>query len=381
MLFVLFIIAASPVEAQVDFQEPAKPQSVAALIEQLGDRSFQTRQKATRELAKRGRKAVPELRIALKHENPEIRRRAKSILGKVLGTVTRDRFLADPTLANAKLMPGWNRLRLLFDSDELAIEAFGRWLRAEPGLFEAQVVGGREFDEELTRRAAFLTNFLKADATETTKQRQQLMDSVHATLFLVSTSADRPTSATDRVCESLFAIRVVAMQLMQSKSITFKLANEWVQVDGSQYPRLLLTLKYGLPAGLPLAEKIVRAKARGPRMEYALHVIGKLGGKKQIEVLKQQLTNTVRLSRRRSQAIRGPGGSRKPVNFEYQVRDIALAMLWHLNGEHPSDHGFGVRVREHRWFVFSPGSIGFASDEERDAAFAEWAKFVEAKKK
>lgn len=381
MLLDLFIIAVLPMQAQVDSQEPPEPPSVSALIEQLGDRSFQTRQKATRELTKRGPEAVTKLRSALKHENPEVRRRAQSILGKVLGTAARDRFLADRTLANAKLMPGWKRLRLMFDSDNAAIQTFATWLQAEPRLFEAQIVGGREFDEELTRRAAFLTNFLTADATETAKQGKQLLDSVHAALFLVSTSAGRPGSATDRACESLFAIRVVAMQLMQSKSITFKLANEWVRADGSQYPRLLLTLKYGLPAGLPLAEKIVQAKARGPRMEYALHIIGKLGGQKQIEVLKQQLTNSTRLSRQRSQAIKGPGGSRKPVNFEYQVRDIALAMLWHLSDEHPSDHGFGVRVREHRWFVFSPGSIGFASDNERDAALAEWTKFVEAKKK
>ncbi len=378
MLFTLFIITVTASGPQVDSQESSERQ-ISALIEDLGDRRFQVRQKATRELTERGREAIGSLRDALKNQNPEIRRRAKSILATVLGTETRAGFLKEPTVENARQVPGWKRLRPLFDSDKQATQALADWLRAEPQMFEAQIVGGREFADEFSRRVAFLSDFLQANTTETSKQREQLMHSVHAAIFLAATSSARPPAAIERACDTLFGIRIVARQLLQPKSLTFKLANEWVKVPGSQYPRLLLTLKYGLPAGLPLAEKIVREKARGPRMEYALHVIGKLGNEKQIPLLKQQLSNTIQLSRRRTQAIRGPAGSRLPVKFEYQVRDIALAMLWHLSGEHPSDHGFGPRVRDHKWFVFSPGTMGFASSEDRNTAFAEWKNYKAGK--
>lgn len=364
-------------EVQVGSQTPAEPRSVSALIEDLGDRRFQVRQKATRTLTSLGRDAVAGLRGALKSENPEIRQRAKSILAKVLGTTTRDRFLDEPTVRNARQIPGWGRLRPLFETDSQAVETLVKWLRAEPRLFEARIVGGVEFAEQLTKRVAAISDF-QVNMADTSKQRDRIIDSVHAALFLVATSSSKPSADVDRACDSLFGLRSVAVA-MQPKSLTFQLANEWVRAQGSQYSRLLLTLKYGLPAGLPLAEQIVRSKARGSRMEYALHIIGKLGNEEQVDLLKQQLTNKARLSRRRSAAIRGASKSRPLLNFEYQVRDIALAMLWHLHGEHPSDHGFGKRVRDHKWFVFSTGSLGFESQEDRKAAFAEWGKFEEAK--
>src|SRR5439155_26810498 len=56
------------------------PHEIAKPIRQLGDDSFDVRQKATQFLWKTGRAAEPALRSALKTADPEVRARARSIL-------------------------------------------------------------------------------------------------------------------------------------------------------------------------------------------------------------------------------------------------------------------------------------------------------------
>src|SRR6185369_4692358 len=53
---------------------------IAEAIRQLGDGDYQVRERAARELWAVGRDAEPALQKATKHPNPEIARRARSIL-------------------------------------------------------------------------------------------------------------------------------------------------------------------------------------------------------------------------------------------------------------------------------------------------------------
>ena len=106
-----------------------------------------------------------------------------------------------------------------------------------------------------------------------------------------------------------------------------------------------------------------------------MHTIGRFGGKQQIALLKSQLTNTTPLSRPRVRAVR-ENDRRRNSPYQYEVRDIALAMLWHLHGEKPGNHGFDPkRARPDTRFVYSLAGLGFSSEKDRKAAFAEWAAF------
>jgi hypothetical protein len=54
------------------------------LIAKLDDEQFDTREAATAELTKMGWRAEPALRLALKHQSPEVRRRAGAIHKRIL---------------------------------------------------------------------------------------------------------------------------------------------------------------------------------------------------------------------------------------------------------------------------------------------------------
>lgn len=345
---------------------------VARQVQSLGAQKFSERQAASRKLRELGPVAVPELRKAATGGNPEVRDRAGRILSGILGSDVRDAFLAKPSLETAKKIPGWDRVRSLCGSDEVALKTLNRWLTAEPRLFEARVMGDRELALEMKTRAARLSDFSRGDAN------QSALDSVHALLFVATDANTKLNRDAANTVASVLELTITQRALVpeSGNAITRKLTGQWVQRDGDQYQKLILTLKFGLPEGLALAEKIIRGKARGARMEYALHVIGRVGGREQIPLLRQQLDNRTRLSSPRSNAVRQPGGRRSQSPYEYQVRDIALAMLWHLHGENPAEHGFDrKRIGPHRWFVYRLGSMGFSSETDRDAAFAEWTAF------
>lgn len=359
--------------------EVSREEDIARLIQQLGDRKFSVRQSATKSLKALGRPAIPALRNAQANGKPEVKLRVAGILEHILGTASRKTFLKDPTVANARNVVFWNRLRGLVDSDEAAIKLMRSWLSSEPRLFQTQVLGGSEFADELRDCASRLTNFVKQSPPEA-----ELQASIMALAFVTSDASTQLTRQARKSAESIFEMGATrkALSPRTGNPLLRKLAGAWVTQTGSQYQKLILSLKYSLPEGLPLAESVVRSKGRGPRMQYALHIVGKLGGEKQIPLLVSQLNNKTPLSKPKVVAVRPkktpPAGSlRRPrVKYEYRVCDVALAMLWHLHGENPAAHGFDPkRVRTHVWFQFPLDALGFDSEEQREAAFAEWQKF------
>lgn len=372
-LFLTILITVAP--AQTGLGQAAPQETVQQLIQDLGAQKFSSRQQATAKLRKLGSAAVPALREARKSSNPEVRTRVERLLASILGTQMRVDFLKDPSLERARQTLIWPRLRALSGSDAVAVKTLGRWFEAEPRLFEARVLGGRELGAEIQQRAARLSDFANAGP-----EVQSVLPSVQAILFVAGDPAVDLDRRAATAAASVLQLAETQRALTDKSSgdpLTRRLAGEWIRRPGNQYEKLVLTLKYDLPEGLQLAESIIRSKARGARMEYALHVVGKLGGADHVQLLKSQLGNATRLSGPRVGAVRQPGGRPSQTAYEYQVRDVALAMLWHLHGEHPGRHGFDSRrIRPHAWFVYSLGTLGFSSEEARTAARADWDRFL-----
>src|SRR5439155_21709675 len=87
---------------------------VARLIEQLGDDSFIAREAASGKLAARGLAAKPALMLALKHGDPEVRLRARRLLGEIQTAdleVRLKAFVADTECREEHEIPGWDRFR------------------------------------------------------------------------------------------------------------------------------------------------------------------------------------------------------------------------------------------------------------------------------
>jgi HEAT repeat protein len=84
----LLLLGTSVLTAATDSPPPETPQArVARLIEKLGDARFRVREAATKELIAIGRPALPALRKALSSADPDIRLRARMILGKIKNSV------------------------------------------------------------------------------------------------------------------------------------------------------------------------------------------------------------------------------------------------------------------------------------------------------
>jgi HEAT repeat protein len=66
--------------------KPRTPEHVQKLINLLGDKKFDVRQSATMALVKVGPDAVPALMLALKHADPEVRKRARTALDAIMKT-------------------------------------------------------------------------------------------------------------------------------------------------------------------------------------------------------------------------------------------------------------------------------------------------------
>jgi hypothetical protein len=76
-------IAAAPRKPEPSRPPVKVPDNVKKLIEQLGDEHFEVREKATKELIALGPEAVPGLRGALDHSDPEVHARARRILDTI----------------------------------------------------------------------------------------------------------------------------------------------------------------------------------------------------------------------------------------------------------------------------------------------------------
>jgi hypothetical protein len=74
----LFILAWALTGA--DAARPAEPPTVEQLIEQLGNKSFAEREKATKLLRDRGPAALPALRKAIENKDEEVRKRAQGLI-------------------------------------------------------------------------------------------------------------------------------------------------------------------------------------------------------------------------------------------------------------------------------------------------------------
>jgi hypothetical protein len=117
-----------------------------------------------------------------------------------------------------------------------------------------------------------------------------------------------------------------------------------------------------LKAAVDLALKVVRdKKLQGPGLASALTTLGKLGGKEHAAALEAFLDNRTSLGNFMLNKERGTT----------ELRDVALAMLVHLQGQDHKDYGF-VFSQSNPHLRFYPNFLGFRTDEQRSKAFALW---------
>jgi hypothetical protein len=337
------------------------------LVRRLGDHSFEAREQASKELLRLGLAAKPALLAGARDPDLEIRRRCRDLLPAILEAdrlVRLEAFIADKEGKRTHDLPGWERYRRVAGEDTAARELFAAMQR---------------------REAAFLTDAAK-DPNRAGEACAALCGQLYQKLYGGPSGSGRPLDLADiaplllvagdsrtrvpdpaRGMVGNFLYQPQARAALTTPGSPFrKLALAWMerQTDDENAARQMFFMagNLDLKEGVDLALKVVRdRKLHGRGLASALTVLGKLGGKEQTLVLESFL-----------------GDARPVATFvlnkergKTQVRDVALAMLVHLNGGDHIEYGFAFsRTSPH--LKFSPDFLGFRNDKQRARAFARW---------
>ncbi|MFO0851406.1 MAG: hypothetical protein U0871_23040 [Gemmataceae bacterium] len=150
LLLGLLAVTVVPAPAADPAVPPEARTRAEELVRALGSPAFSDRDRATRELRKLGRLALPALIAARRDDNPEVRMRAAWLLPTAESDAVRVRleaFLADEDGTTAHDLPGWPQFRRVAGADRSARELFAEAVR-----------------DPLSRRAAGRSGRAPADA-------------------------------------------------------------------------------------------------------------------------------------------------------------------------------------------------------------------------
>ncbi|MEM8680885.1 MAG: hypothetical protein AAGF97_16190, partial [Planctomycetota bacterium] len=142
--------------------------------------------------------------------------------------------------------------------------------------------------------------------------------------------------------------------------------------SSAAFQGLNLSMALDLDAGLSSATRVLeRGEARAHVKVFALMAIARFGNLEDHTALIQRFLNddqvyhTSPVPRQADQENDAPPEPRYAV----QVRDVALAVTWHLQDESLQTQGF-ERVQRHPHYVYNPSTLGFTTPELRGQAFA-----------
>ena len=352
--------------------EPATPhdqtlRKIEGLVEDLGHVQYVERQRANTRLLELGVRARPALTSALQNQDLEIRFQSRRILSAIDKNEffrQLQNFVETDVAADTYHFPGWSQYRQLVGSDRRSKRLFVEMQKAEPQLLHA-------YADHLTNVGGLLWErcvYLKRVQSKQSIHRESLTIGRIAALLLIAgdeTVPGRQRAANDLSTLCYHSSVRQAMGEEENQRAMRKIIGAWIRTIGlsAYYQAFRLAMHYDLRDGLVPAERALRIKAQSPRMfiQYALLTVGKLGEPHHIPLVETHLKDKTRCA---NHSVKG-------VKYRTETCDIALACLFHLAGEDPKQMGFPILQRE-RERLFVSKSLGFANEEQRQAALQKW---------
>jgi len=342
-----------------------------ALVQQLGDEHFATRERATSELIKMGlpgRKALEEGRG---HADREIRYRCGRILSLIeeLDFQRRLAGFAAGRDGGEYGLPGWTRYRSLFGDDGDARRLFVEMQKAEAELMQAVENGPEGVGKVADVRC------LELQQSQRVSRQSIPLGSVASLLFAAGDEKVHLNLQSQSILCSLCYQSEVrnAMFDTSKKKFVEKMLGTWIKrSDGwTAYQSLSLAMQYDLKEGLVPAVKTLEKPGTQPHVrQNAILAIAKLGDDSHIALLESLLDDESRCA---SQRI-------KDVTYQTQIRDVALAAVLIMRKQDPKKFGFD-RIQQHPTNVLVTSTVGFENDEKRNKAIAKWKEFKANEKK
>ena len=342
----------------------------AALVRKLGDERFATRELATTQLIEMGLAAKRALEEGRKQADREIRFRCERILSIVEEVDFQRRLAAFAAGRSGEEcgLPGWRRYRERFGTDAESRALFAEMEKAEYKVMEAVDLGPDGVGKVVELRCAALQQAQQGS-------RQVSLGSAAALLF-AATTPDVNLSLQAQNAVYSFCCQSAVMEAMNDATkskILRPMLGAWVKRGngwGAQQS-ISLALRFDLKEGLVPATKAIQAQGNQPYLRMqGITAIAKLGDGSHAELIEPLLEDTARCGAHRD-------GS---VQYETQVRDVALAAILLMKKQDPKQFGF-TRFQPVPQSILNVSSVGFENDDKRNEALAKWRAFKQQEQK
>ncbi len=380
-----------PAESKPEESQPKEAPSPLAglsaeeLVQKLGSNDFQTRVHATRDLGNMGYQAQEALLAGLKHEDAEVRRASRRILGDVLEEdfqIRLQAFIVDTKHEHNHNLPGWERYRQIAGDDDNARALFAEMLTEERGLMASAAAGpGAAADAFRTR---FRSVYQKMNNRDTRLKQQPSAASVAAMMFIVSDRSLKlpPELIANSYWSSLINTKDLAAKIKTGEfsQPLRKVAGKWMLREfgtAMLQRKLIFARQHNIKEGLEFAQIAVRDKnTHANYRAYCLSAVGQIGGKEYAGFFTSMLDDTTMCTQR---VVRV---NNKSETVKIELRDVAMGWLIYLTGQKFEDYGMSRaksafdRMKKSPTSTMSSSYFSFDGKAAREAAFKKWEEWV-----
>ncbi len=374
----LLLAGAIAVSANPSAPADGELKKARQLVQQLGSDGYQEREQATAGLQKMGVRALAAIEQGLQDQDLEIRHRCEELHPEILAVDLRNRiagFLADKDGKEKHNVPHWERYRKEIGSDNAARQLFTEMLKGEPltllldcgkdSAHETSIL--EHFSLQMQTRMyqpnlrPGLAPLSRADLAAVLFIGGQAKNVSQQSGFAVTNMLYQPltrTALADAATGPAFRKLLVRWMTNQSNELVIMQTCNVVQN---------LNLKEGKDF---LLSVIKQKKVRGTYLAQVVLNLVRTGGKEHSGLLEELLTDQTALGQVQINRVRGTT----------EMRDVALAMLIHLNGQSHKDYGFSFLAQNPN-LIWSVHYLGFSTPEEREKAHKKWQEWASKNKK
>jgi hypothetical protein len=340
-------------------EEPAAdapPATAEQLVQQLGNDSYQQRERASRQLLEIGLEARGALDEGMRHPDAEIAFRCRGLWDEV-------RFLA-----------GWQQVSLLVGDSPAARSLYDKMFLADPALWYELAENPGPVDGLFPERRSRLEQ-----AVQQAQVPAVLLEGTLANAFYFGLLAKQsnPQQELERL-DDLLRFAACRQALKDNEALGdlwdlwAKATDMWaeaLQSDGPALDRLLRALQDKRPQARDIARDML-ADERIPagQRQYALLALAKFQNPADDEVIQKWLNDSSPLDTLFSRG----------AVIKSQLRDVALAATIYRAGQDPGAFGFEYAKPDPNT-LYSPSTLGFKNEEERAQAVKKWSEVGETR--
>lgn len=350
--------------AQEALEKADQQAQIQRWVKELDSSNFSTRTSATKSLRQAGVVAIPSLTAALKTAGLESGPRIESILKRLQQNTFAGRVQQLIKLPSAKVaegLPGWDRFSKSVGSDQDSIDFYIRLLNAEPALFTIA------FNDPSGLRTALLQ---RANELIPQKPRPLEIDSFAAVLFLASDDNVTLRGATSHnITTMLTKDFASALKSKKDGARYLQLAGDWILRRNIAVGRPLnFARTHKMQQGPILARRTLQGVLRANEGIEALMLLKDQGTTADIALVESLFDPKNPGYNNRSDRGVIFKGQNTGIQYTCCYGDLALAVAITMRGAHPHDFGFHKSDPNVTSFAFNENTIGFESEDARQAA-------------